>query len=55
MHAKDMGKIEEKKHKGVDILLLLAVIADQDLICSKINGHMKGFCLLIGLVNQIDF
>jgi hypothetical protein len=38
-------KREEKKHKGVDILLLLVVITDQDLIYSEIDGHMKVFCL----------
>ena len=47
-----MAKREEKKHKGVVIFLFLAVIADQDLIYSEINGHMKGFCLLIALVKK---
>ncbi len=38
-----MAKKEEKKHTGVDIFLLMAVIADIYLIYSEINGHIRDF------------
>ena len=47
IQTKEIDNKDVKKQRGVDILLPLTVIADQDLIYSEINGLIKTFLLWI--------
>ena len=45
--ANEIANNVVKKHKGVDILCSLAVMADIDLKYSTTNGHMNGLEIFI--------